>query len=106
MVSAKTKRLEGIDAILRRIIGNEGPVYFSPPSKLEYPCILYEKAKYDPTYADDIRYIDKTRYTITVITRDPDSDLPNKVKRNMSYISHDKAFFSDRLFHDVFTYYE
>lgn len=106
MVSAAEARINGIDRILRSIIGEEGPVYFSPPSKMEFPCIVYEVAKRIDTNADDIKYFNKTQYTITVITVNPDSDLPNKVLQNMNYISHDKRFVSDRLYHDVFTYYE
>lgn len=92
--------------LLQNVIGDEGPVYFSPPNKLEYPCILFEIAKYNTTPADDAKYLIQTQYTITVITRDVNSTLPKRVLESLDYISHDKKFVSDRLYHDIFTHYE
>ena len=102
-MDSKTRRLY---ETLQNVIGSEGPVYYSPPNKLEYPCILLEIAKYLSTPADDTKYIRQTQYTITVITRDVNSTLPSRVYESLDYISHDKKFVSDRLYHDIFTHYE
>ena len=56
-------------------------VYFQPPTniQLKYPCIIYKRDFADTKFADDIPYNHKLRYAITVIDRDPDSDIPSKV---------------------------
>lgn len=98
-----------VSAVLHNIMDGLGygdNVYFNPPNKLKYPCIVYEIAKRTGKYADDIRYNHRKQYTITVITTDPESDIPDKVLNAFEYISHDNRFISDRLCHDVFTHYE
>ena len=56
-------------------------VYFQPPTnvQLKYPCIIYKRDFADTKFADDKPYNHKMRYMITVIDRDPDSDIPSKV---------------------------
>ena len=100
------EKVEDVGRILQNAIGDEGPVYFNPPNKLEYPCIVYELAKRTSEDADDIRYIKRLQFTITVITRDPYSDIPGKVWDSFDYISHDTRFVSERLYHDVYTHIE
>lgn len=102
-IEDKTQRLQNF---LQNVIGDEGPVYFNPPNRLQYPCILFEIAKHIVIPADDMKYLKQIQYTITVITRDPNSELPMKVFDSLEYISHDKRFVSDRLYHDIFTHYE
>lgn len=106
MESVLDKRVEGIDKTLREIMNGIGPVYFSPPSKLRYPCVLYEIANRTSTEADDLHYLKFTRYTITYITEDPDTDIPDKILDSFEYISLDRVFVSDRLYHFVFNHYE
>ncbi|SFU33400.1 hypothetical protein SAMN02910342_00119 [Butyrivibrio sp. INlla21] len=66
--------------LLRNLLGSNN-VYFEPPSdfKMKFPCIVYERAKLEPDYADNLPYkIDKVYY-VTCIYDDPDSDLPLKL---------------------------
>ena len=54
------------------------------------------------TFADGMPYNVATRYTITVIDIDPDSEILAKVEI-LPMCTHDRTFFSDDLNHDVYT---
>ena len=88
------------------ILGSRN-VYFQPPSskKMQYDCIRYERSKISPAYANNKIYRLKDCYTVTLMYRDPDSELPHKILKSFSLISHDTHFTKDNLHHDVFTLY-
>lgn len=98
------RRLE-LHEELCKILGNRN-VYFQPPAtiKLNYPCIIYNKTDADIKKADDKTYIRKTMYTVTVIDRDPDSTIPDKVEE-LPYCSLERYFINDNLNHTVFQLY-
>lgn len=98
------KRAE-LDAVLRDILGN-GHCYFQPPEsiKLKFPCIIYECEGYSIRHADNIPYMSAKRYSIKLIYKDPDNDLPDKIQ-NLPMCSFDRRFVSDNLYHDVFIIY-
>ena len=81
-------------------------VYFQPPENitLEYPCIIYQRDYAETMFADDIPYNHTLRYVVTVIDRDPDSDIPGKVAL-MPMCLFNRFFTSDNLNHDVFRVY-
>jgi hypothetical protein len=81
-------------------------VYFQPPEnvKLEYPCIVYHRDFADTKFADDQPYAHKKRYMITVIDRDPDSEIPSKVAA-MPMSLFNRFYTADNLNHDVFNVY-
>lgn len=58
------------------------PVYIQPglSTKLTYPCIIVERSSSWTQHADDIKYVSKKRYLITVIDRAPDSTIPDLVE--------------------------
>lgn len=101
---AGKKRAE-LDAVLRDILKN-GHCYFQPPEsvKLKFPCIIYERDGYDTRHADNLSYLESKRYSIKLIYKDPDSELPDKVKA-LPMCSFDRRFVSDNLYHDIFTIY-
>lgn len=78
--------------------------YFEPPEslKLNYPCIVYNRDRIDIRHADNRPFKHMKRYQITVITDDPDSDIPDKVAQ-LPRVAFDRAFVTDNLHHDVFT---
>lgn len=81
-------------------------VYFQPPPniKLEYPCIIYELSNYVSNEANNALYLDWPRYTVTVISKDPEYDIP-RVLRNTKgdfSFSFDRFFTYDNLNHWVF----
>ncbi len=91
---------------LEEILGNEN-VYFQPPEsiKLKYPCIVYSRSLIHTRNADDRVYLKNNRYSVTLITKDPDSDLPDKLLDGFSGIRFDRHFFTNNLIHDVYTLY-
>jgi len=78
-------------------------VYFQPPENitLEYPCIIYQRDYAETKFADDIPYNHCLRYVVTVIDRDPDSDIPGKVA-SMPMCLYNRFFTADNLNHDVY----
>lgn len=91
--------------LLEDILGSRN-VYFNPPENLrmEYPAIRYSRKKIDSSYANDSVYRQTKRYEVTVIYKDPDSDLPDKISK-LPMCSHDRDYVADNLQHDVFTLY-
>jgi hypothetical protein len=91
--------LEGLDEAVKK-------VYFQPPNALqmEYPCIVYEREGNHTLYSDNTPSQTHTRYTITVIDRNPDSAIPQKVAA-LPLSSFNRFFAGDNLNHDVYTLY-
>lgn len=78
-------------------------VYFQPTSNtgMKYPCIVYERAKLDSRFANNLPYLVHERYTVTVIDSDPDSPIHKQVVK-LPMCSHSAFFVSDNLNHHVF----
>lgn len=81
-------------------------VYFQPPAnvQMEYPCIVYKKDRADTRFAGNLPYRYTKRYQVTVIDRNPDSEIPDKVAA-IALCVFDRAFAVDNLNHDVFSLY-
>jgi hypothetical protein len=81
-------------------------VYFQPPTNivLEYPCIVYHRDYAETQFADNNPYNHTIRYVVTVIDRDPDSDIPGKVAR-LPQCLYNRFFTSANLNHDVYRLY-
>lgn len=90
---------------LCRILGSRN-VYFKAPEsiKMEYPCIIYSKSKSDIIRADDIKYLSRNKYTVTIIDKNPDSDIPNRLEE-FPYCSSDRNYVADNLNHFVYELY-
>jgi hypothetical protein len=78
-------------------------VYFQPPPDgiMEYPCIVYRRDSISTKFANNSPYSHKKRYQVTVIDRDPDSDIPGKVA-DLPLCIFDRFYVADKLNHDVF----
>lgn len=78
-------------------------VYFQPPPNviLKYPCIVYHRDFAVTEFADNDPYMHEIRYLVTVIDRDPDSDIPGKVAALPKSL-YNRFFTSDDLNHDVY----
>lgn len=83
-----------------------GHVYFQPPAtiKMVYPCIVYKLENFDPLRANNNIYVNHERYTVTVIDRNPDSEIPYKVAA-IPYSKMTRTFENENLHHWVFTIY-
>lgn len=88
--------------ILKTLLGSD-QVYFQPPSnvQMEYPCVVYNRDNAVVQHSDNLPYLRKVRYQVTVIDRNPDSDIPDKVAA-LPLCSFNRAFVADNLNHDVF----
>lgn len=97
----KQRRIE-LHKMLIDLLGSKN-VYFQPPEsiKMKYPCIIYKLDNINTTYADDMPYLHKRRYSITVIDRDPDSVIRDKVT-HLKTSNFERAYVSDNLYHSVF----
>lgn len=95
-------RLE-LHALLVTTLGTSN-VYFQPPPNflLNYPCIVYHRSNIRSKSANDAPYKLDKEYTVTVITNDPDSDIPDKVAK-LSRCVFDRAFKTAGLNHDIYT---
>ena len=97
-------RLE-LQTLLEELLGSRN-VYFQPPEtvKLNYPAIVYSRDTIESEHANDSVYMQSLRYSVTVIDKNPDSELPFKFSQ-MPKCRHDRSFKSDNLNHHVFTLY-
>jgi hypothetical protein len=81
-------------------------VYFQPPPNvmMSYPAVVYNRNFQAVEYADNLPYSRKTRYQVTVIDRDPDSLIPDKVAALplTRYVRH---FTTENLNHDIYDVY-
>lgn len=91
---------EQIKAQLEAITPN---LYFQPPTgtKMQFPCIVYQRMRIDQKKADNIKYKSNVIYKVIVIDRDPDSAIVEAVSElpNTSYMD---FYTKDNFNYDVF----
>jgi len=78
-------------------------VYFQPPEnlKIQYPAIIYQRNWRATDYANNEPYNHKKRYQVTVIDRNPDSSIPEKIA-DLPLARFATHFVKDGLNHDVY----
>lgn len=103
-MSTMAQRLE-LQTLLEDLLGTRN-VYFQPPGnvQMEYPCIVYKRDFARTQFAGNFPYRYTKRYQLTVIDRNPDSDIPDKVA-TLQMCMFDRHFAANNLNHDVFTIY-
>lgn len=81
-------------------------VYFQPPIsvKMHYPAIVYERSRVNKRHANNSVYRKMVAYQVTVISKDPDNDICDKVD-DLPHCTYDRRFVTDNLYHDTFTIY-
>ena len=87
---------------LEELLGTRN-VYFQPPPslKMKFPCIVYERARFNTDFADNKPYkVDKVYYA-TVIYTDPDFDVPDKMAWLPNCV-HQRHYEDDNKYHDQF----
>lgn len=94
-------RLE-LQEILRNVLGSQY-VYFQPPNNLEmqYPCIVYRWDRAATKFADNKRYKGMRGYQVTVLDKDPDSEIPEQIAE-LPMSLFDRTFVSDKVYHFVY----
>jgi hypothetical protein len=94
-------RLE-LHAILLNLLETD-QVYFQPPPNvyMKYPAIVYKRDYELANFADNDVYLRRKRYLVTVIDKNPDSDIPDKIAE-LPLCVYDRFYAADDLNHDVF----
>lgn len=100
---ARSRRL--LHQLLVRTLKSKS-VYFQPPStiKMTYPCIVYKLDDIESEFGDNTPYKFEKRYQLTVITKDPDSDIPDRVAA-LPMCKMSRMYTADNLNHYVFELY-
>ena len=96
---------QDLHRLFKELLGSEY-VYFQPPesAKIKYPCIIYNLGDIHTRNADDIHYTMQKIYNVTVISRDPDNDIAQKILA-LPRTRFDRRYVADNLYHDVLTMY-
>lgn len=94
-----------LQAEFEDILGSKH-VYFQPPEsvKLSYPCIVYNRGTERILRSDNGLHKIFHRYNVTLIYRDPDSNLPDKMLE-IPYCSHVRHYVADNLYHEAYDLY-
>jgi hypothetical protein len=92
-----------LQELLEELLGSNH-VYFQPPSDItmQYPCILYVRDDSKTEFAGNSKYLHTKRYQVTVVDRDPDTELSDKVEA-LPLCAFDRFYAADGLNHFVFT---
>lgn len=94
-----------LQTLLEEILRSDH-VYYQPPEsiKMSYPAIVYSRYDIDNQNANNHPYVLTNAYEITVIDKDPDSEVVPKIAA-LSGCQFDRNYKADNLNHDVFTLY-
>ena len=92
-----------LDSELRDFINSEN-VYFQPPEsiKMNYPCIVYKRYSGNTIYANNMPYGYTQAYEVTIIDKNPDSDLVKRMPTRFPMSQYSRHFAFENLNHDVF----
>jgi len=96
---------ENLQKLLEDLLGSTD-VHFQPGPKTElnYPCIVYTRGTARTAFASNSPYRYTKQYQITVIDRNPDSAIPDRVAQ-LQLCTHVRWFAADGLNHDIFNLY-
>lgn len=98
-------RLE-LHALLEGILGDGRKAYFQPPASvtMTYPTIVYHRDDIAVEHANNLPYSKTKKYQVTVIDKDPDSEIPDKIS-DLPMCTFSRAFKTANLNHDIFELY-
>lgn len=98
---AKTQ--QDLQLFLEQLI-NSRNVYFQPPAskQMNYPAIVYSLNDIRNKSADNLIYMQDNQYLLTVIDKDPDSEIAKKVSR-IPTCNFSRAYTADNLNHFAYT---
>lgn len=91
---------------LEIILGSRN-VYFTPPPsiRMQYDAIRYELGGKDLKRANDRIYLNTNQYSGVVITKNPDTPIPDKILSHFEMVSFGRPYTADNLYHYPFTLY-
>lgn len=81
-------------------------VYYQPKASvlIDYPCVVYKLSDMPSMHADNFPYHLHHVYQVTVIDRDPESKIREKIAE-LPTCRFTNSFISDNLYHFVFKVY-
>lgn len=90
---------------LEELLGTRN-VYYQPAENLQmnYPAIRYQKADDVTFHGDNIKYMNRNCYDITVIDELPDNEVINKILE-LPYSAFDRHYKANNFNHDVIRLY-
>jgi hypothetical protein len=90
---------------LETLLGSRN-VYYNPPTSLmmNYPAIVYNDKEINQLYANNKTYRLTKAYTITVITKNGNNDIVDKLLE-WPMCSYDRHYKTDSLNHYILTLY-
>lgn len=88
------------------VLGSKN-VYFQPPEsvKMQYDAIRYELSGKEITRANDAIYNMTNQYSGVLITRNPDTTIPDNLLKHFKMCSFGRPYTADNLNHYPFTLY-
>lgn len=94
-----------LQTLFENLLGSRN-VYYQPPASvsMKYPAIKYSRDDIENRFANNGVYAQKVAYSVTVIDKNPDSEIVKKVSK-LPMCSFDRHYTADNLNHDVFTLY-
>ena len=99
----KAKRID----FHNKLVAACGRSYYQPTqnTKLEYPCIVYEEIPETVWYANNTRFETIHQVQITVIDRDPDSEITDKLVERFPESRMVNKTVVDNLYHTIYELY-
>ena len=98
-------RLE-LHSELCAVLGSRNVYFQSPESvKMQYDAIRYELGGKDFKRADNRIYKSINKYECVLITRDPDTTIPDTIVNRFEMCSFGRPYTADNLHHYPFTIY-
>lgn len=95
-----------LHAKLKSVLPEGFNVYYQPPSRMSYPCLIYDRTDIESNYADNLKYKKMTKYTIMVIGTEPDNENIIDPILALPYTSFDRRYkTNENLYHDVIIIY-
>lgn len=104
-MATKLRTRLDLQEVLCEILGSNN-AYYQPPEtvKMKYPAIVYSRYDFENFHANNDVYMRSPAYQLTVIDKNPDSEIVEKVSK-LPLCSFDRHYKADNLNHDVFTIY-
>lgn len=99
------QRRLALQTLLEETTGlSEANVHFQPPTgtQMVWPAVVYSRGRAENRFADNLKYHSRQAYTVTVIHKDPDNDIRDKIAA-LPYCAFDRWYANDGLNHDVYT---
>ena len=88
------------------VLGSRNVYFMTPESvKMSYDAIRYALSGKDTRRANNGLYKSMNRYDGVIITRNPDTDIPDKLLASFEMCSFGRPYISDNLYHYPFTLY-